>query len=429
MANNIPADPLLLQSARLALVLVALAVATLLVSCGSAEEKEAQESAAAGTDAGASKAGTGGFKVLVGEAGGGFGGDGGLATAAEIYGPMGVAVDGDGNVYVAGDHRVRRIDAATGVMTTFAGTGSPGYGGDDAEAAVSRLKLPEGLDMDADGNLYIADSGNGRIRKVDVATGIITTVAGGGQPVAIPRVNTGDGGPATEAYFREPRDVAVDSKGNIYFVAEDRVRKVDVATGLISTYAGSGVRGVEGDGGPANEAKIADSMGLAFDADDNLYIADTDNQRIRKVDGATGIITTLAGTGVHGSDETLDQVQPGKRKVATQGLGYSGDGGPANEAMMRIPHDLAVGPDGVLYIADMGNDVIRAVDLSSGIITTAVGGGAITGKQYDTDGYMGSGAMQVTFTNFSPPRSVAADGDGNLYIADLKGNKIVKYTP
>lgn len=431
----------LTRSLRRVSVLLVAGLAMLLIACGAADEEKTQEQAAAASDTGAPTGGetpdetkketaiVGGFEVLVGGAGGGFGGDGGPATAAEIYAPMGVAVDGDGNVYVSGDHRVRKVDAETGIITTFVGTGSPGYGGDDGEAASAKIKLPEGVAVDANGNLYIADSGNGRIRKVDVSTGMITTVAGGGPPVAMRRTNTGDGGLATEAYFKEPRDVAVDSKGNIYFVAEDRVRKVDIATGVISTYAGKGVRGVEGDGGPANEAAIADAMGLAFDADDNLYIADTDNQRVRMVEAATGIIRTLAGIGVHGSDETLDQVEPGKRKVATQGLGYSGDGGPAAEAMMRLPHAVAVAPNGQLYIADMGNDVVRAVDLSSKVIRTAVDGGAVTGRQYDTDGYMGSGAMEVTFANFSPPRSLAVDNDGNIYIADLKQNKIVKYRP
>ncbi len=371
---------------------------------------------------------TNGFEILIGAGGGGFEGDGGPSKEAKIYAPISVAVDPEGNVYISGDHRVRKITAATGIINTFAGSGRPGFGGDGGPASEGNLKLPEGIALDSGGNLYIADSANGRIRKVDSKSGMITTVAGGGPPVPNRRVNTGDGGSATEAYFKEPRDVAVDSNGNIYFVAEDRVRRVDAATGIITTYAGTGVRGMEGDDGPANEAKIADAMGLAFDDQDNLYIADTDNQRVRVVNATTGIIRTLAGVGFHGSDETLDVVQPGKRKDPTKGMGYSGDGGPGNQAMLRIPHGVAIGPNQQLYIADMGNDVIRVVDLNTGIISTAADGGAVTGKQYNPDGYQGSGALEVTFTNFSPPRAVFADIKGDLYIVDIKKNQIVRYS-
>ena len=241
----------------------------------------------------------------------GFSGDGGPAVEAELRNLYGVAVDSAGNLYIADtrNRRIRKIDS-TGTITTIAGTGEVGFSGDGGPAAVARLTFPYGVAVDSAGNLYIADTGNQRIRKVD-STGTITTIAGTGE-VGF----SGDGGPAVEAELRNPYGVAVDSAGNVYIAdsSNHRIRKVD-STGTITTIAGTGEVGFSGDGGPAVEAELRSPRGVAVDSAGNVYIADVSDRRIRKVD-STGTITTIAGTGE---------------------VGFSGDGGPAVEAELRSP--------------------------------------------------------------------------------------------
>ena len=233
-------------------------------------------------------------------------GDGGPAIEANLNWPGGVAVDGAGNVYIAdrGNDRIRRVDGA-GIITTIAGTGESGSSADGGPAIEANLNWPAGVAVDGAGNVYIADRGNDRIRRVDGA-GVITTIAGTGV-----RGFSGDGGPAVEAKLDGPSGIAVDGAGNVYIAdrGNDRIRRVDGA-GVITTIAGTGVRGFSGDGGPAVEAKLDGPSGIAVDGAGNVYIADYNNHRVRRVDGA-GIITTIAGTGVRG---------------------FSGDGGPAVEA-------------------------------------------------------------------------------------------------
>ena len=252
----------------------------------------------------------------------GFGGDGGAAVAAQLYLPLGVALDGAGNLYIAdlGNHRIRKVDAA-GVITTVAGSGSTGefgggFGGDGGAATGARLSSPAGMALDGAGNLYIADGWNHRIRKVDAA-GTITTVAGSGRSgLGSMGGYSGDGGPATAAQLYAPAGVALDGAGNLYIadLLNHRIRKVDSA-GVITTVAGSGEvgfgeGGFGGDGGPATAAQLNFPEGVALDGAGNLYISDTRNQRIRKVDAA-GVITTVAGYGPTGEGEG----------------GFGGDGG------------------------------------------------------------------------------------------------------
>ena len=221
-----------------------------------------------------------------------------------------MAVDASGNLYIAdtGNNRIRKV-SATGIITTVAGNGSAGYSGDGGPATSAQLDGPEGVAVDGSGNLYIADTCNNRIRKVS-ATGIITTVAGNGSAGY-----SGDGGPATSAQLSLPAGVAVDGSGNLYIAdsGNNRIRKVS-ATGIITTVAGNGSPGYSGDGGPATSAQLNQPAGVAVDASGNLYIADSSNNRIRKV-SATGIITTVAGNGFDG---------------------YSGDGGPATSAATQL---------------------------------------------------------------------------------------------
>ncbi len=416
--------------------LVVLAAAVTAVACGAAEAP-AESSGTATPVAASSQADGGetaasatnqvaGITVYAGTGRGSFEGDGGPAIAASMYGPSGVAVDFEGNLYISTDnHRVRKVDASTGVITTVAGNGSPSYGGDGGPATEARLKLPRGLAVDNDGNLFIADGDNGRIRRVDASTGIITTVAGGGIPKRVSGViDPGDGGLATDAFIRIARDVAVDVKGNIYFTAEDRVRKVDAATGIITTLAGTGVNDLSGDGGPSEGAGISDPLGITLDDQGNIYFADSYNQRVRRIDATTGIITTVAGIGKYAPATHPDP----KYVIKPEGQGLSGDGGPAASAMLATPTDVAIGPDGNLYISDTDNDRIRKVDVATGIITTFADGGAVRGERMET-GFTESGDVLITFTNFAPPTGIAATRDGVLYIADYDQNKVVRVTP
>src|SRR5437762_4140887 len=261
---------------------------------------------------------------------GGGAGDGGDATSANLNSPAGVALDASGNLYIAdlGNERIRKVAAATGIITTVAGNGVFGFAGDGGAATNANLSVPSGVAVDASGNLYIADNSNHRIRKVTAATGIITTVAGNGSPSF-----AGDGGAATSASLNSPSGVALDASGNLYIADffDNRIRKVDAASGIITTVAGNGSFGFAGDGGAATNASLSGPAGVAVDAGGNLYIAAYSNHRIRKVDAATGIITTMAGNG----NPT-----------------FAGDGGAATSASVYVPTGVALDASGNLYIAD-----------------------------------------------------------------------------
>jgi len=278
---------------------------------------------------------TGVITTVAGNGAQGFSGDGGPAVNARFNDPMGVALDGAGNLYIADyhNHRVRKV-RVDGTILTVAGTGEAGYGGDAGLATSAQLHNPGGIAVDASGNLYIADELNQRIRKVDV-NGTISTVAGNG----IPGV-AGDGGPAVEAQFHNPARVAVDGVGNLYVAdwINSRIRKID-AGGVITTVAGNGSPGYAGDGGPATAASLNGPTGIVLDGSGNLYITDGWNECVRKVD-TLGIITTAAGSGTRGFD---------------------GDGGPAVQARLFYPTDVALDPSGRLFIADNANHCVRKV--------------------------------------------------------------------
>jgi trimeric autotransporter adhesin len=308
----------------------------------------------------------------------GYSGDGGPATAAMLALPQTVAVDGAGNLYIADNDnaRIRKVDATTHTISTVAGTGTGGFSGDGGPASAALVSFSTSVTLDTSGNLYIADTGNLRIRRIDRTTGVINTIAGG----------PGDNVPATAAVLLGPRDIALDAAGNVYIAdqANHRIRRIDAVTRVLTTVAGTGTGGFSGDGGPATAAKLYSPFGVAIDARNNIYIADDDNYRVRRVDGVTGTITTLAGNGTNG---------------------FSGDGGPATAASLGEVAAVAVDASGNVYIADPGNARVRKVD-SSGVITTFAGGGNTLG-----DGGPATSAMVN-------PSAITTDATGNLYIAD-----------
>ncbi|HMI32136.1 MAG TPA: hypothetical protein VK527_10400 [Candidatus Limnocylindrales bacterium] len=324
----------------------------------------------------------------------GLSGDGGAATAALLRHPEGVDVAANGDVYLADtdNNVIRKVAFATGVITTVAGNGLPGATGDGGAATAAKLKTPEDVFITPNGDLYIADTGNHEIRKVTAATGVITTVAGNGSPGA-----TGDGAAATAARLDSPRGIVVASNGDIYIGdrTNNKVRKVIAATGFISTYAGTGTAGYTGDGAAATLARLNRLQGIELASNGDLYIADALNNVIRKVSAATGVITTFAGTGT---------------------AGFLGDGGAAISARLSAPEAVHLTSVGDLYITDTGNNRIRRVD-TAGTITTIVGTG--------TAGAAGDGGLP-TAAQLDTPRGLGISPTGAYYIGDRNNNKIRK---
>jgi Leucine-rich repeat (LRR) protein/sugar lactone lactonase YvrE len=319
-----------------------------------------------------------------------------IDKTAGLNAPKSISFDTTGNAYIADSlkHRILKRDTQ-GNITVVAGTKVKGFSGDNGPAIEAKLNNPQGIAIDGEGNLYIADTNNHRIRKVD-SNGIITTVVGNGR-----RGFAGDNGLATAARLRYPVAIVFDNNGHLYITdsGNHRIRKVTGqrtrktnANSMITTFAGSR-SGYRGDNGPATQARLSNPSGLAVDSQNNLYIADTDNHRIRKVDNR-GNITTVAGNGTKG---------------------YSGDGDPAIAAKLNAPTGLEVDSTGNLFIADKDNHRIRKVN-NEGMISTFTGTGR---RGNSTDGIL-AGVAQI-----NQPTDVALDQYGNLYIAD-KGNNLIR---
>jgi sugar lactone lactonase YvrE len=381
---------------------------------------------------------TGIIMTVAGNGNQAYSGDGGAAILAELSFPVAVALDRSGNLYIsdAGNYRLRRVDAS-GIITTYAGTGVQGYNGDGGPATIADVYGPNGVVADGAGNVYFVDD-HERVRMVD-PSGIITTIAGNGT-----QGYTGDGGAATLAQLHHASGISIDNAGNLYIaeIENNCIRKISTG-GMISTVAGNGSRGYSGDGGAATSALLSGSSGIFVDAAGTMYIADCNNNRIRKVD-PSGTITTIAGNGIVGysgeggpaisaeisyareialdkagnlfiSDGYVNRVLKMNRSgiittIAGNGTwGYSGDSGPATAAQLKYPGGITVDTAGNIYFTESNNRIVRKVD-PAGIISTFAGNGTI--------GYSGDGGP-ATSAQLTLPAALTTDRYGNVYITDF----------
>jgi sugar lactone lactonase YvrE len=327
--------------------------------------------------------------TIAGNGTAGFSGDNGPALKASFNFPAGLCLDQLGNLYVAdrNNHRIRRIDKS-GIVTTVAGVGVPDMGGDGGPAVKAYLNYPSDLVCDGKGNLFISDRSNNRIRRVD-SHGMISTVVGMGLPEF-----GGDFGPATGAFLKYPFGIDLDQKGNLYIAdrGNNRIRKVD-PQGIITTVAGDGTHFFGGDYGPATRASLAYPTDVAADGRGNLYIADRNNNRVRRVD-PLGIMTTVMGTGRYE---------------------YNGDNEIASETTLHLPFALEVSPDEKLIIVDRNHFRIRSMDLKSHTIATVAGNG---NSWFRGDGGPGAGAT------LDSPSGMAVDSKGNVIFSDKMHNRL-----
>jgi trimeric autotransporter adhesin len=375
----------------------------------------------------------------------GYSGDGGPAVNARLFMPQGMAWDPQGNLLIADSHNcvIRKVDKFTQIITTIAGTGSQGYSGDGGPALSAKFKWNADIAVDGAGNIFVADSGNNVIRKISAATQIITTIAGTGSAAY-----SGDGGPATAAALNDPSGIDVDASGNIYIADEDncRIRKISASDNKIRTIAGNGTCAYAGDGGSATSANINHPKGVAVKSTGEVIISDAFNQCIRQV--ATGnTISTFPGTtpgqglntpeGVAPYFDTaqnklflfiaetannrirkLDTVNKTVVTVAGTGTaGSAGDFGLAADALLRSPEGVWVDSSGDIYIADTGNHKIRKVHHATNRIYTVAGTGA--------SGSFGDGGW-APLARLDTPRGVFVGDSGDIYIADTGNHKIRK---
>ena len=332
------------------------------------------------------------IRTVVGTGDAGYTGDGGPATSATLREPFMCCFAADGSMIFceARNHVVRRVDAATGTVTTVAGTGEAGYSGDGGPAADATINEPYSLEIDANGDIYFVDRLNAAVRRVDGSTGIISTVAGTGEPGY-----SGDGGPGNEAQLREPNDCFLDGRGGLLIadIQDQRIRRLDLATGTIDTFAGNGEKTRGGDGMPARQASILGSRAVCMDHHGNTYIAEREGNGIRMVT-AGGIMGTVAGVSAE--------------------RGYEGDGGSALDATWGAPKALRCDAAGNVIVVDTENHAIRKIDVNTGIVTT-IAGGQLGGH--------GDGGP-ATDAGLDRPHGCGIAADGRIYIADSNNHRI-----
>jgi large repetitive protein len=334
-----------------------------------------------------------------------------IAGPGTLTAPAGLSLDATGNLFVAdsGNSQVWRIDAVTGALTAIAGNGTQGFGGDGGPATQASLNGPTATTVDAVGNVFISDSHNSRVRRVDTVSGIITTVAGNGVATS-----SGDGGPAAAASLIFPSGLSFDASGNLYIADQTggRIRRVDANTGIITTVVGNGVAGFAGDGGPATSAELYIPVMTIFDAAGNMYIADGFNCRIRRVDASTGFITTIAGTG---------------------SSSFTGDGGLALSTGIGTPSAVALDSSGNLFVVSNEANRILRIDSATSTVVTVAGNGdqgfsglgvySAGGSYSQTPAFSGDGGL-ATSAQLSGPLWVVATPNGNILLSDTNNSRI-----
>jgi DNA-binding beta-propeller fold protein YncE len=321
-------------------------------------------------------------------------GDGGAATQALLNNPFDLAFDPAGNLCFSDtyNHCIRRIDARSGIITTIAGSGERGFSGDGGPATRAQMDQPYGIVIDRSGNIYIADRLNGRVRRVDGASGVITTLAGDGSGKY-----SGDGGPADRAGLAEPNGLALDREHRRLFVADvadNRVRVVDLASGIITTFAGTGKAAHAGDGGSAASADVFGARAVALAPDDSLYVLERQGSSLRRV--RDGIIETVAGTGARA---------------------YGGDGHDARHAVFNAPKEMAVDPSGNVFIVDTENHAIRLIDAQTWVVTTIAGTG---------EAGPGGDGGPANAASLARPHGALVGPDGAVYIGDSENHRVRK---
>jgi len=322
----------------------------------------------------------------------GFSGDGGPGTKAEINNPYGLVIGPDGGLYFCeiGNHRVRRLDLKTNVISTVAGSGQKGYAGDGGPALAAAMNEPYEVRFDRVGNMFFAEMQNHVVRRVDAKTKTISTVAGTGVAGF-----EGDGGPAVKAQLRQPHSIAFDPQGRLLIcdIGNHRIRRVDLESGLIETWGGTGERKPTPDGAPIKGTPLNGPRAITVDPDGNLYLVLREGNAVYRMDPKAGKIFHVAGTGL---------------------TGYDGDGGPAKLARLSGPKGVAWAPGGSLYLADTESHTIRRIDLKSGIITTVIG----TGQRGDgPDG-------DARKCQLSRPHGIFVSGAGAVYVADSESHRV-----
>ncbi len=336
----------------------------------------------------------------------GHAGDSGPAVKALLNQPFHCDVDHKGHLYIAEamNHCIRKVDLKTGKITTVAGCGKKGYSGDGGPATQATMNEPYAVVVDDKDNLYIVDRLNAVVRKVDAASGIMTTIAGNGQ-----KGYGGDGGPGDKAMLREPNDCCLDGKGGLLIadVADWRIRRLDLKSGLITTFAGKGKvafktkmpaeRAKIGDGDAADQAVVVGARAVCIDGQGNTYVCEREGSAIRKVDGK-GIITTIAGTGE---------------------WDYSGDGADAAKAVFKGPKGIRCDHRGNIFVVDCENHAIRKIDARTNVVTTIAGGRKGSGGD---DGPAAQAGMDR-------PHGCVIDREGNMYIADTNNHRVRKVAP